>query len=427
LIFHPRSKARELHSFARQVRTLALADRLDRQPVEKTRQRQLKLLRWILGYAYENVPYYHRSFDREGLRPGDVRKLEDLSKVPVLRKSQVLGNYPGDIVARGHTRGGSFKCRSSGTSGVRGEFLSNWANRDENYAFLYRLRSWFGYRPNRIECVFAFFEAKKHWYQKLGFIKKYDILMSKEPEEVIQELISISPDDIWGVPTYIHYVASRTDSLPVPLLFALSSGELLDPIARKEITEKFNCPVVDFYGAAEAPYISSECPAQEGQHVNVLNTIIEITEDGEELAPGEMGSVTLTTLTNTAMPLIRYDIGDAATMSPEECSCGRHGPMLTSIEGRDDDFVKTPRGKKPPMMARLAVYHPNVRGYRITQESLDRVAIQAIGDLDEETRSTITEKMRATLENPDLEVLFEEVDELRPDPSGKRRIVVCNA
>jgi phenylacetate-CoA ligase len=159
----------------------------------------------------------------------------------------------------------------------------------------------------------------------------------------------------------------------------------------------------------------------------MLNTLVEIQRNGEVLGPGEMGSITVTTLTNHAMPLIRYDIGDAGTMSPDECACGRRGDMLKSIEGREDDFIKTVRGPKPPMMARLAVYHPDVRGCRIIQESLDRVVLEIMGNLNDESRATITEKMRTTMENPDLNVVFEEVDEIRPDPSGKRRVVVCKA
>jgi phenylacetate-CoA ligase len=427
LILHPRTKARQIRSFTRQLRTLALADRLESKPIEDIRSRQLKLLRHILGYAYERVPFYRKSFDGAGFDPSGVRSFEDLSEVPILRKDQILENYPDGIVARGYSRDNSFRCRSSGTSGVQGEYLSDWRNRDENFAFLYRLRSHFGYRPKHLECVFAFMEAKKNWYQRLGFLRKVDILMDKEPEEVIEELVDLSPDIVWGVPTYIEYVTSNFDEIPVSLLFVLSSGELLDPAAKGELSRKFGCPIVDFYGAAEAPYVSAECPLQNGQHVNMLNTLVEIQRNGEVLGPGEMGSITVTTLTNHAMPLIRYDIGDAGTMSPDECACGRRGDMLKSIEGREDDFIKTVRGPKPPMMARLAVYHPDVRGCRIIQESLDRVVLEIMGNLNDESRATITEKMRTTMENPDLNVVFEEVDEIRPDPSGKRRVVVCKA
>lgn len=427
MILHPRTRAREIRSFRRQVKTLALADRLDSTRMEDIRRRQLKLLKWILNYAYESVPFYRESFNEAGIKPGQIRSFEDFSSVPILKKDQILENYPDGIVARGYSRENSFRCRSSGTNGIRGEYLSNWANRDENFAFLYRLRSQFGFRPKHLECVFAFLMAKKHWYQKMGFLRKVDIIMAKEPEEVIKELVELSPDTVWGVPTYIHYVASDINSFPTPLLFVLSSGELLDPAVKEELSQTFQCPVVDFYGAAEAPYISSECTLQEGQHVNMLNTFIEIQRDGQQLGPGEMGAVTVTTLTNTAMPLIRYDIGDVATMSPDECNCGRHGQILTSIEGREDDFVKTPRGKKPPMMARLAVTHPDIKGYRIIQESLDKVSLQIMGRLDDEVRATITDKLKTTLENPDLEVKFEEVSEITPDPSGKRRVVVCKA
>jgi phenylacetate-CoA ligase len=161
----------------------------------------------------------------------------------------------------------------------------------------------------------------------------------------------------------------------------------------------------------------------------MLNILVEVVGNGERrLGPGEVGDILVTTLTNTAMPLIRYRIGDAAMMSPDECSCGRRGEVLKSIEGRNDDFLKTRSGRKPPMMARLALYQPPVKGYRIVQESIGKMRVELKGEeIDEETRATIYGKLREVMEDPDLAVDFVDVDEIEPDPSGKRRVVICRA
>lgn len=131
-------------------------------------------------------------------------------------------------------------------------------------------------------------------------------------------------------------------------------------------------------------------------------------------------------MTNTAMPLIRYRTGDAGSISEEECPCGRHGEILESLEGRCEDFLKAPNGMKvaPEILRRIVT--GRVRGYRIVQETVHRFRISFVADqLPEEARAEITRGFRIVMEDPDIEVRFKPVDNIEPDPSGKRRLVVC--
>ena len=185
---------------------------------------------------------------------------------------------------------------------------------------------------------------------------------------------------------------------------------------------------MDFYGAAEQPYLSSECPLQNGgQHINMLNTLAEIVRNGERTGRGEEGEIVITTLTNRAMPLIRYNIGDVGTISGDECPCGRHGEILYNLHGRRDDFLKTRNGREiPAILVRSIITHPKIRGYRITQERVDRFTIQLMGkDVDEDIQMTITDSLSKIMDDPDLTVRFERVGTLGLDPSGKRRVVIC--
>ena len=70
-----------------------------------------------------------------------------------------------------------------------------------------------------------------------------------------------------------------------------------------------------------------------------------LDEDGENVSAGERGKVVVTNLHSFAMPIIRYEIGDIVVPTTEECSCGRSGYLLKSIEGRNDDFIKLPNNK----------------------------------------------------------------------------------
>lgn len=164
MILQPRIRSREIASFTRQVGTLSLASRLDTMPIEAIKARQLRMLRWILNYAYRNVPFYRDSFNNAGVRPTDVRSIDDLNKIPFLTKDDILKNYPERIVAQGYSPETAFSCRSSGTTGVVGVYLSDWATRNANFALLFRTRSLFGYRPKHRECVFTIMPSRTRWY-----------------------------------------------------------------------------------------------------------------------------------------------------------------------------------------------------------------------------------------------------------------------
>ena len=100
-------------------------------------------------------------------------------------------------------------------------------------------------------------------------------------------------------------------------------------------------------------------------------TVIEVVVDGEGASRGERGEILITQLTNMAMPLIRYRLGDVAMVSEDECSCGRHGDVLDIIQGRKDDMIRTRDGRElPPELFTSTVTMPEIKGYMIIQEKI---------------------------------------------------------
>jgi len=140
--------------------------------------------------------------------------------------------------------------------------------------------------------------------------------------------------------------AEITGILP-PLKCILSNAEPLYAHARERLERVFGCRVFDTYGATEGAFFGFECAAGR-MHISPDYGVFEILrEDGTPCSPGQMGRVVVTGLTNRSMPLIRYPIGDLAAWAKDEvCGCGCTFPVIEKIEGRADDVIVLPDGRK---------------------------------------------------------------------------------
>ena len=119
----------------------------------------------------------------------------------------------------------------------------------------------------------------------------------------------------------------------------VTSAEMLEPDDRQILEDVFGCPVFDRYGCREVSVIASECPAHTGLHVNAECLHVEIETPDGPADPGEVGAILVTDLLNTAMPLIRYRIGDLGSLTEGDCPCGRGLPRLAALHGRSTDFL----------------------------------------------------------------------------------------
>jgi len=154
----------------------------------------------------------------------------------------------------------------------------------------------------------------------------------------IRKLTRHQPVLIDGYAESFNFLASylqRHGRLKISPKGIMSSAQTLPDGSRRVIEEAFGCRVFDKYGSREFSGIAYECEAHEGHHVVGEGYIVEILKDGRPAAPGEVGEVVITDLTNLAMPFIRYANGDLAVPAePGVCPCGRAHPRLASIEGR---------------------------------------------------------------------------------------------
>lgn len=172
-------------------------------------------------------------------------------------------------------------------------------------------------------------------------------LLGYNVEEILPEILDFKPSIITGSPSYLRQLAEtviskRIDELRPKVLVA--GGEPLDEPTRKHLENTFDCKAYNSYGAFDVGYLALECTNKLGSHILADSLVMEVMKDGNLVAPGERGDIVVTGLSNSAMPLLRYRLGDVGILTDETCSCGRAFPMLKSIEGRSIDQLFLPNG-----------------------------------------------------------------------------------
>jgi len=342
----------------------------------------------MIKYAYENVAFYHQRFSMAKVKPSDIKSLEDLRKIPVLKKSEVQRNGNSLISRRIRIE----RCKKEETSGTTGVPLAIIAEKRASHIMAAnKLRHYVenGGRLLRDRYVLLL-PVKDHnettvlgsFIKHLGILRRGRMCTQDSIEDIIERLVESEPDAVDALPSFLLLLARELENrgkvIRPRLVF--SSGELLDVRSRKLINSTFEIEMFDVYGCTEAGNIAWECSEHAGYHTNIDLVVTEFVKDGEHAVAGESGEILLTPLWNYAMPLIRYKIGDIGTMSNETCPCGRGLPLMKVLEGRYDDFIILPSGRIiPPFVT--SIYFENIEGiaeYRIIQETKQYFIIQIV-------------------------------------------------
>ena len=329
------------------------------------RRLQEKRLRRLTERAYNGSKFWHEWFDRAGVKPEGVQRLEDLSKLPLCSKS-VLMNQPFEERRIGDPN----RQVPAPTSGTTGPSMQACWSRSYNDLWAsvvyFRMRSLSGIGLfDRMVCL-SYTTPRKSGQKKapwsgLAVRRRKTALGVLEPvisrvgkgvydrlyftygiEEVLPEIIKTRPSAVWGVSSLVRLLADAVAAGKVPgvrFKAVICGGDCLDDASRSYFESVFDCPVLGMYAANEVGFIAMECKEVAGMHVMSDSMIFEVLRDGEPVAPGEMGEFVVTPLRNGAMPMIRYDLGDVVKTSDEKCPCGRRTPLIRSVEGRTEDLL----------------------------------------------------------------------------------------
>ncbi|HEV7816961.1 MAG TPA: phenylacetate--CoA ligase family protein [Janthinobacterium sp.] len=432
-----------LHERIKRHDSLALRRRLElsqwRAP-SALRQLQLQRLRALLLHAGQHVPYYRELYARSGFDASQVGQLDDLARLPLLRKADIGAARDSfkSAIARGLVR--------SNTGGSGGEPLVFFVGKERishDVAAKWRATRWWGVDIGDPEVVVwgSPIELKaqdrlRQWRDRLlrsTLLPAFDMSAAKL-DAYIEKIRRVRPRMLFGYPSALALIARRAAERNIALnrlgiRVAFVTSECLYEEQRAAISQVFGCPVANGYGGRDAGFIAHECP-EGGMHVTAEDIIVEIVDgQGRPLPAGHSGAIVVTHLATADFPFIRYATGDIGALDDAPCPCGRGLPLLKRIEGRSTDFLVAQDGTLMHGLALVYILRdlPQVRAFKIIQESLDltRVLVVAFPLLDAAARMAVERGVKARLGQA-VAVAIDEVDDIAPEASGKFRYVVSH-
>jgi phenylacetate-CoA ligase len=401
----------------------------------------LARLRHVVFRAYHTVPYYKRSFDAAGVNPRDLRTAEDLRYFPLLDKRALI-EHAGALVATGRERIGARWDATGGSTGEPVRFLRSRRAWAVNYANEHRVWRWYGVgRGARWAHIWGSDrdvppdQAHDDWRNRLlGSCRLNAFWLDEERCRRFSAILAgFQPEIVYGYATALARFSAWLRDAGVRLAIRpraiRATAEVLMPEHRALIEEQFHGPVYDYYGSREVGAIAGESPARTGLHVFSDVTHVEILRpDGSACEPGEVGEVVVTKLHESAMPFVRYRIGDrAAPVAGGGDALGF--PRITGIQGRIGDFVRTADGREihGEYFTHLFYGVSGVLRFQVQQPRRDRLRI--LVEATEEARAAELEHLRLEAakqfspQEPEA-VTLERVAEIRPGASGKHRFVL---
>ena len=401
-----------------------------KSPEELTRIQEYRFLAMV-KYAYRIIPFYRKKFKLAGIKPDDIKNLNDITKIPFTTKDEIQNNFNSLISEHVNTN----KCHISKTSGSTGtNFSVVYDNKSYDWERAVLFRANFECKQkltDKMLTITSPFSAKipEKWFQRAGILRKKNVSVLTPIDEMIKTINGYNPDIIYGYSSYLWFLAKELEDKAISNIqprLVFGTAEILDRKMREDINSVFDTEMFDFFGCVELGRTAWECEEHSGYHMDVDSVVMEFIRDGKHVSPGERGEIVYTGLYNYAMPLIRYRSGDLATPMDEMCPCGRGLPMMKSIEGRKDDFIRTPNGKlySPITLALVMKYKNEILNYRIVQEKINELNISAVGEeICEKTIEQIKQEIKDVL-GQNFIINVEVVDKIPMDKSGKLRSVV---
>ncbi len=395
-----------------------------RRTAARLAQLQSERLRRLVRHACDTVPGYRDRVLAGGGRPEATRTVGDLSRLPLTNREELAG--------RPEVRQGRLvTVRTSGSSGVPLVIRYRPGDATELNSTWLRPLLAHGIRPwhSRLEITGPHnFPAGRPAYERLGLWRRRCISVFEEPGAWLAAARAARADYLWGYSGSLRLFAQHVldgghEAPPFRAVFGVS--DLVDPECRALVREAFGRPLVDVYGSAEAGCVAWQCPTCDGYHVNVDTVIVEILDGDGPAAPGVAGRVVVTNLLSFAMPIIRYEQGDVAAMSPRPPTCGRGLPLMEVVEGRANAFVRLPSGRMlSPMyfFGLMKRFEDGLRAWRVIQESDGRLSVLVVPARPDLETASLAEGIRRALAEP-VEIGAAAVRELPAEPSGKARAV----
>ncbi len=318
---------------------------------------QVKLQK-IVRHAYHTVPFYHRLFEESHLTPEDITCVKDLSKLPILVKEQLqseVHDHLSSSYSVQYMNGLLIEKRTSGSTGKCLKIF--WSISDSTLsdagAWKYRGK-WYGVTPqDRYLSFHTTLYAGNRLIQNQEILQKehgVNLSINKmnlhraNLKEYYRRIKEFNPGLILGQPSILEILAGFLLENHLTLdgvRYIEMTGEYLTRAVRDHIGRAFpQAKIANMYGSNETGTIALECPNGH-MHLVESNTVVEIDKQNPE---DEDGNVLVTSLRNTAMPILHYALGDRAKIFSVECEYAS-SPAIEVTAGRVGQTIHLPNGE----------------------------------------------------------------------------------
>ncbi len=406
----------------------------------------------MINHAVAQVPYYAKLFTNQGLTGAKILGVTDLASLPILSKIELRrksAELTAAVLPPGHQPG--MATQSSGTTGqpvrVRQTRQSmamfcqlkqrelRWFRFDPRATLaVIRLPSQLPLTPERQPLSLGQTLNLPAWPLVGSFFQTGPACCFSVFNQIDRQaewLDRLRPEYLMSYPETFEHLSFAFQNRPQPnySLGLLAISEQLTVGMRRRISTTFSAPLQQNYGLNEIGIVASRCPEGGRYHVHTEHCLVEIVDDnGQPCRPGETGRILVTTLTNSAMPLIRYDTGDLAEATDGPCPCGRSLPTFGEIKGRYSRIAFLPENtlsyvgairqaleEMPPEIS------ANLRLFQLHQflDQSFELRLVAPGGLPPGFVERINTAWRAELAGVDLPLRLLEVDHISRGPGGK--------
>lgn len=245
-----------------------------------------------------------------------------------------------------------------------------------------------------------------------------------------RRLVRFKPAYVYGyvsaIRELVEFLHRRELRLPGSVKCIVTTSELLTKEVRDELGSRTGLRVFNEYGCGEVGSIAHEC--EQGElHIMSENLLLEI----DSPTPGEPGEIVVTDLHNHVTPMLRYRLGDFATLSSRKCRCQRGLPVLDEVYGRAYDLLIMPDGRKVHPELPIYVFEEaratlgGISQFQVIQQTPSRLLLRVVKSEDADPaviREFLLRRFPEVLPGP-IDIELEYVPRIERERSGKMRVV----
>ena len=325
-------------------------EKMECMPREEMTKLQSERLVKLVKYVYDNVEFFRNKMDAAGVRPEDIKDINDITKLPFTTKNDLRDTYPFGLFAAPHSDIVRVHA-SSGTTGKATVVGYTKNDLDVWSECVARCMTMAGVTKDDIIQVaygYGLFTGglgAHYGAEKLGAMV---VPMSTgNSKKLTTMMVDFGATAIACTPSYLLHLSEvlRDEGLldKIKLKAAICGAEPWTEKMRHEIEERLHVSAHDIYGLSEimGPGVACDCKEHAGLHICEDHFYPEIIDPKtlEPVADGEVGELVFTTLTKEGIPLIRYRTKDLTSIIREKCDCGRTSVRITRFKGRSDDML----------------------------------------------------------------------------------------